>query len=213
MKILIGIIIAVAAVVFGLSSNAHAQNSQLHQSILPLDCTLTEVNNGVGVIADSNCPPQAPIVDNIQSNDGRPIISGKYDAANSLSFRVRFNSIWYVLGVDPELTAVGNVWRLNLSNLAVALEPGEYEIYMEMVSLEGNTLAGDGDLTIRPDDPIPDPGAGPTNPVTPIAPNTGYFAQFLRSFTVPSTVVAFIVSVVIAVLALFIVHRKANTRR
>lgn len=213
MKILIGILIAIAAVVFGLSVNAHAQGSQLRQSILPMDCTLTEVNNGLGVDADSNCPPQAPTVRSIQSNDGRPIISGRYDAANSASFRVRFNNIWYVLGVDPELTAVGNVWRLNLSDLVVALEPGEYEIYMEMVSLGGSTLAGDGDLTIRPDDPIPDPGAGPTNPVTPGAPNTSYFGKFLQSFAVPSTVVAFIVSVVIVVLTLFIVHRKANTRR
>ena len=213
MKLLIGILVSIAIVVFGLSITAHAQNSQLRQSILPLDCTLTEVNNGVGVIADSNCPPQAPIVDNIQSNDGRPIISGRYDAANSLSFRVRFNNIWYVLGVDPELTAVGNVWRLNLSNLVVALEPGEYEIYMEMVSLEGNILAGDGDLTIRPDNPIPDPGAGSTNPTTPGAPNTSYFGKFLQSFAVPSTIVAFIVSVVIIVLTLFIVHRKANSRQ
>ena len=213
MKILFGILIAIATVVFGLSVDAHAQGSQLHQSILPLDCTLTEVNNGVGVIADSNCPPQAPIVDSIQSNDGRPIISGRYDAANSASFRVRFNSVWYVLGINPELTVVGNVWRLNLSGLAVALEPGEYEIYMEMVSLEGDTLAGDGDLTIRPDDPIPDPGPGPIEPAVPGAPNTSYFAQFLRSFAVPSTVVAFIVSVLLIVLTLFIVHRKANTRQ
>ena len=210
---LIGILVATVAVLFGFSIDAHAQGSQLHQSILPLDCTLTEVNNGVGVIADSNCPPQAPIVDSIQSNDGRPIISGRYDAANSASFRVRFNSMWYVLGINPELTAVGNVWRLNLSNLTVALEPGEYEIYMEMTSLEGDTLAGDGDLTIRPDDPVPDPGSDPITPVTPGAPNTSYFTQFLQSFAVPSTVVAFIVSVLLAVLTLFIVHRKANTRQ
>lgn len=211
MKTILALLVAIFILVSGVSSNAAAQNSQLQQSILPLDCTLTEVNNGLNVNADSDCPPQPPIVDNIQSNDGRPIISGKYDAANAATFRVRFNSVWYQLGINSELTAAGNVWRLNLSNLAVPLEPGEYEIFMEMTTLEGDTLVGDGDLTIRPDDPTPDPGPGPIQPSVPGAPNTGFLAQFAKTFAVPSTIAAFIVSTILAVLLLLFVHRKTNT--
>ncbi len=75
---------------------------------------------------------------------GKPVISGTYDAANSQSLSVRLNGITYVLGVNSQLTASGNSWTLNLTNLSAALGDGTYDVTVSVTTRDGSVL---GDTT------------------------------------------------------------------
>ncbi len=141
------------------STAADAIDYQLRQEIKPLDCTITETSNGSGTTINSDCPPQSPLVTTVFPGGGRPIIRGLFDAANCQTFRVRLLETWYTLGLDPELTAIGNVWILDLSDLAEPLVVGEYVVYLEMITHGDDKLSATSRLVV-PGPPItvdPDP--------------------------------------------------------
>lgn len=154
-----------------------AQTHQFEQRIEELNCTLTETHNGSGTFANLECPPQAPTIDSIHYNNGRPVIRGKFDAANNVVLRVQFLGVWYVLGVDTELTAAGNMWTLDLSGLSPPLDFGSYEVIVEMSTSGGTTLIGSREFVIVQPDPD-DHEAGTTDPrpsaPIPGTPNTGF---------------------------------------
>ncbi|HEU0266602.1 MAG TPA: hypothetical protein VFQ70_03170 [Candidatus Saccharimonadaceae bacterium] len=128
---------------------ASAAPVRFKQTITPLDCTITRTSNGSGTVATSDCPPQNPTIETINENGGRPIIRGLYDAANAAGFRVFFADRWYVLGVDSELTVIGNVWTLDLSGLDTPLAPGDYDIVVEMTTINGVKLNDTGTATVK----------------------------------------------------------------
>ena len=130
--------IFVLLLVVGLTPSVSAQSgSTLQQQIEAVSCSYTTIETGFGVVHDSNCPVFAPTIERINSNNGRPIITGIYDAVHAVGFRVRVGDVWYVLGKSSELTTSGNVWTLNLSNLEEALRLGNHDIIVEMEGDDG----------------------------------------------------------------------------
>lgn len=159
-----------------------ANQTQFEQTIKPLDCTLTELSNGSGTVINSDCPPQPALIDSVQTKNGRlAVIFGRYDAANIRIFKVRFNGVWYQLGVDRELTAKGNMWQLDLTTTEPPLTAGRYTVDFEELSYSGSTIMTSTVITIQPL-----PSQPPViTPVTPLPPNTGLRA-FVQSYVVPS---------------------------
>lgn len=94
----------------------------------------------------------APTVSPTTWVGGQPKIKGTYDAANSVSLRVFVAGKWYVLGVSPELTAQGNNWYLDLSNLQPPLAVGTYEVIVQVTSRDGSVYGNlpTQNLTILP---------------------------------------------------------------
>lgn len=72
---------------------------------------------------------------------GNPVITGTYDAENSQSLRIRLNGMWYTLGVDSELTATDNTWRLDLTSLDPPLEADTYNIVVQVTTRDGSVLS------------------------------------------------------------------------
>lgn len=196
MKVTLGAVAAVCMCLLFVPMSASAEKLQFRQTITPLDCTLTTLANGSGTVINTDCDPQPPQIDNVNINNGRPIITGKYDAVNSLFFRVKFNNVWYTLGApNSRLTATGNLWRLDFSNITEPFEQGSYEIILEMTTTEGDTLGGSYTVTITPPKPpAPETTIRPiSNPRPPTAPNTG-FIGFLQSYAMPTIVVSAVLS-------------------
>ncbi len=63
-----------------------------------------------------------PSVNSVNWIGGQPIITGWYDAENTVYLRVFVVDRWYVLGQDSQLTVNGNSWKLNLSQLDPVLK-------------------------------------------------------------------------------------------
>lgn len=136
------ILSALCAVLLVAPSVLAQSDSTLQQSIVPDNCSYTTVETGLGRQNDSDCPAFAPIIESIIVVNGRPIIRGIYDAVHTKTFRVQVAGVWYVLGVDHELTADGNVWVLDLSGLAYALSAGEYTVVAEAVMDNDEVMNG-----------------------------------------------------------------------
>ncbi len=101
-----------------------------------------------------------PGVASISENDGRPIVNGTFDALNSQQLRVSLNSVWYELGVNPELTSSGNAWTLNLSGLSTPLAPGEYDVMAQSTALNGEALDDESDTVFIVQINAPKAGGG-----------------------------------------------------
>ncbi len=106
-----------------------------------------------------------PTVNPVDWVGGTPVITGTYDATNSQSLTVTVNGVTYTLGSSPELTASGNNWTLNLSNLSAPLPAGSYDVKVQVTTRSAGTL-GDTtatELTVLPvaiPAIITNPGAG-----------------------------------------------------
>lgn len=85
-----------------------------------------------------------PTVDPVNWIGGTPIITGTYDAANSQSLTITVNGVGYVLGTSSHLSADGNYWRLDLSQLSPALPEGSYNVTVQATTRDGSVL---GDST------------------------------------------------------------------
>lgn len=131
------------------TTSASATSVKLHQSISPLDCTVTDINTGSGTSTDSSCAPLRPVISSVDVNGGRPIIRGLFNAVGTLTLRVFFAGKWYTLGVDPELTASGNVWTLDLSGLKSPLPPGNYRVEVQARVLDGALYSNSRQVTIK----------------------------------------------------------------
>lgn len=144
-------------------------SSTLEQQIRALECNYTTVETGLGRTHASTCPHFAPTIEIIDTNMGRPIITGIYDAVHTKELRIQVGDVWYVLGVNKELTVYGNVWVLNLSNPQHALPEGDYLIIVETMGDDGELRRGEATMQLvlsgpdseEPGEPTPDP-SGPT---------------------------------------------------
>lgn len=96
-------------------------------------------------------PIVAPTIKPMTSTDGLPILSGTYDANESQRLRVRIDTVWYELGVDSELSATGNTWKLDLSKIFPPLSLGRYDVDVEVVASDGRTVVdtSTGELVVQ----------------------------------------------------------------
>ncbi len=141
-----------AVVLFSSSALAQSQaDSILEQQIMPFNCNYTTVATGRGMTHDSTCPHFSPKVEIIDSNDGRPIITGIYDAVHTLVLQIQIAEVWYTLGINAELTASGNVWVLDLSRLANRLPAGEHIISVKAEGDDGETRWAQASVVILPE--------------------------------------------------------------
>lgn len=122
------------------NSTAHAQQSQLRQQIKEPSCTET-----------NTCKMKPPTIGAIDKNNGKPLINGTYDNVIARHLRVTFNGKTYVLGVDSELTADGNVWTLDLREIAKPLASGNYQLSVEAEDGNGKTLRDVATITFADD--------------------------------------------------------------
>ena len=121
-----------------------AADSTLQQQILPGACSHTTVETGTGTVNDVDCPLFAPEIIEVNTNDGKPIITGVFDAIHTSQLRIYFMGRMYVLNTHAELTANGNVWVFDLSGLESPLEDGQYSFRIETVMTDDQIL---GDAT------------------------------------------------------------------
>ena len=71
--------------------------------------------------------PSAPVVNALTTSNTTPTLTGTYDAADSAGLSVAVNGVTYVLGTNPELTAISDDWTLDLSAIA-PLATGTYPV-------------------------------------------------------------------------------------
>lgn len=174
-----------------------AAQSTLQQEILAIDCTHTSPATSSGMQNDPACPPFAPTINQIESREGRPLISGVYDAVHTSQFRVMVAGVWYTLGVDPELTTNGNAWQLDLGSLSAPLQEGQYEVRAEATHQGGQILSAIQTFTI----------VQPGNPSVPGGPDTGVAAIF-RGFGVATLAIMFITGLALLVAVAYRRHRR-----
>lgn len=134
-------------------SSVRATDFELRQEIGGYDCSHTTLENG-NAMNDPRCGVFNPSMEDFDSNNGRPVIRGVYDAVHSTGFRAFFAGRWYTAGVDSQLSVNANLWTLNLSGLDPPLLPGDYPIQLEMTDLDHNTVLGNGTITVPP---VPNP--------------------------------------------------------
>ena len=72
-------------------------------------------------------PPSAPVVYSLITVDATPIVTGRFDSADSAGLSVTVDGTTYVLGTDAELTNSGDDWTLDLSAIT-PLVAGTYEV-------------------------------------------------------------------------------------
>lgn len=103
---------------------------------------------------------------------GRPIITGIFDSTNNKQLRIQVAGVWYTLGIDSQLTVVGNTWRLDLSQLVNPLPVGKYSVTAELTTLSDSVLidSSSNELNIIAESPV-NVIANPSN--GPLA-NTGF---------------------------------------
>jgi outer membrane protein OmpA-like peptidoglycan-associated protein len=84
-------------------------------------------------------PPDAPTVDDVHDNTGKPVLTGGYDDGDFGDLTVTVNGIVYTLD-DPELSVDGSGgWELDLSELPTPLSDGPYDVEVTQSDLAGNT--------------------------------------------------------------------------
>ncbi len=84
---------------------------------------------------------QTPTVVSLATNITRPTLTGEYDSGDAVELSVTVNGVTYVLGTNPQLTAVADTWTLNLSVGVVAgLPEGTYNVTTTSTDLAGNSL-------------------------------------------------------------------------
>lgn len=165
-----------ASLVAPLHNVAAAQNSQLQQTIT-LDC--------LAMPSSPACSMSLPSIDMIDVNDGRPIVSGKYDSTYATSLRVTIDGVTYVLDTNSELTAVGDTWRLDLSR-SERLPAGIYSIDVESIDNDGKSLSASASFVVHSDES----GINSVNESNGLA-NTGQPVDVLSAVAVIAILVAF----------------------
>lgn len=131
----------VGLLLFVASSNVYANEYQLRQEILPVPCESTP---------DAPvCPMSPPTVGAVSSNNGRPFLTGLYDANKSVRLLVEVAGKVYELGIDSELTSLNGAWTLDLTELITPLVSGGYEILVTSIDSNGNEARGNGQLIVE----------------------------------------------------------------
>ena len=131
-------VMAVAFVVGGVAS-ANMQY-ELRQEIGYIDCTNTNTQNGHDEANDVRCLGAVmPTVSSTKLESREVVLTGTYESIIARELRVYFDGIWYVLGVDDELSVVENDWKLDLRGRG-RHNPGIYSVVVEVITTNGLLL-------------------------------------------------------------------------
>ncbi|MFK8027850.1 MAG: DUF4347 domain-containing protein, partial [Gammaproteobacteria bacterium] len=99
----------------------------------------------------------APTVNAQATTSTSPAITGTFDASDAGGgFAVTIDGVTYTLGVDPELTAVGDTWSLSLNDAGQVL-PGPYPASFNVVATVTDS-AGNVASDVTPAEISVDPG-------------------------------------------------------
>ncbi len=133
------ILVTVDGNVYAATNNGDGTWTLADNSITPAladgtyDVAVSADNGSIGTDATTDelvidtTGPSAPVVNALTTSDTTPILTGTYDATDSVGLSVTVNLVAYVLGSDAELTTSGNDWTLNLSAIA-PLAVATYEV-------------------------------------------------------------------------------------
>ena len=117
--------------------------------------TVTDTNGNVlddatsGELLVDTSPPLTPTVVDVTTSDTTPIINGTFQASDTDRLIINVNGVDYELGVDPELTAVGDDWTLNLGGLMPPLSNNtSYAVTATAIDEAGNTGIDNGSLIL-----------------------------------------------------------------
>ena len=216
----VGIACGVACVVScGTASSVYAADqadSQLRQAIVAADCTQTSVSTGVGVSSVLGCP-EPPTIASVTLPEGSTgVLSGWYDSTNSVAFQVAFQGVTYVLDVDPELTAQGDTWQLNIPGVLATLAPGMYGVSAQSQMNDGQTLISSSAVTIVDKEDSgeegDDGGANEGGDTGVTAPNTGFMRKFM-DYAADTAMFAVVLVAVIVGLGMVGYFQKANRKK
>ena len=89
-----------------------------------------------------------PTVGAVSSNEGRPFLTGLYDANKSFRLLIEVAGVVYELGKNSELTVLNGVWTLDLTELITPLPSGNYEIWVTTIDARGAESRGQGQLIV-----------------------------------------------------------------
>jgi Domain of unknown function (DUF4347)/Bacterial Ig-like domain len=109
----------------------------------------------VNVTDVDEVPPLAPTVNPIENTDGKPMLTGTYDAVDTDKLTVKVNDVIYTSETNPVvvLDAVKGIWSLDLTNLFQPIPNGTYDVTVTATDKAGNPISdlGTEDLIISPD--------------------------------------------------------------
>lgn len=83
---------------------------------------------------------QPPTVESFASSGRSPTLRGTFNSVQARMLRVQVSGIWYELGKDAALRAVGDAWSLDLSVARVQLPEGRIDVTVQVLTEDGITL-------------------------------------------------------------------------
>lgn len=132
---------ALAALLVCLASGAPGyagalQQSTLTQSIEPITCIYTITVTGEATSSSTDCDSViAPTLEVIEPRAGRPRLCGTLTSADAKIFRVWVGGVWFTYGASSYLTVDSDSWEMDLVSMINPLEPGEYSIVLEELTV------------------------------------------------------------------------------
>lgn len=120
----------------------YAAPSRVQQDIFASDCTATTTHTGMGVTTAYGCPEPPTVETSAQVVSRSPMVfEGWFDVLNKQSLKITLSDgREYVLGVDPQLSAVGDRWELRLTGASI-LPLGVHTMTITMVATNGSVVA------------------------------------------------------------------------
>lgn len=121
---------------------ANATQSQLSQTINPIQCTYTVFTTGTVTLTPTQCSSQlVPTLSSVTTTL-QPRLIGTFSAIHTSSLRVFVGENWFTLGISSALTTSGDTWTLDLANTSVILAPSTtYTVIVETVTPDGYVLS------------------------------------------------------------------------
>ena len=121
---------------------ALAATSQLSQTINPIQCTYTILITGTTTMTPTLCSSQLVPTLSSFTTTLQPRLTGTFTSAQTNTLRVFIGQNWFTLGVSNALTAVGDVWTLDLANTSLVLAPTTtYTVIVEAATMNGYLLS------------------------------------------------------------------------
>ena len=149
-----------ALTLFGDTWTVDLSEVELPEGVHDVQVTVTDAAGNVvtdattGEIEIDQTAPMSPTIDDILVNASPDSVGGQFDASDSASLSVVVNGREYVLGVDPELSADGNEWQLDLTG--AEFEEGIYDVQVSVTDSVGNVATDESSDEIVVDQTAPE---------------------------------------------------------
>ena len=175
MKRLLGY--ALCSVIFSLlliptNSVAQGTDSQLKQTVKPIECTFTRtmiINDQTthSICNDQNAPTFEMA---FATATGKQKITGKLpmNLSTIKMFRIWLASNWYTYNISPFLSINTDNWVLNLDSQSYALSPGDYTVIIELETTDSILLRSIYDSVLSIPNPVIIETITDTGPLTTI---------------------------------------------